>query len=147
MPKNNYLFGIDIGTRKVAAVIAEITEDRKLEVIGIGTAESRGLRKGVVVNLEATTAAVKKAQEEAELMAGVEMDSAFIGISGAHIKSFNSRGVVAVSGKNRVITREDIRRVIDQSKAVSIPPDRRSSISSPRSSSSTSRTASRTRWA
>jgi cell division protein FtsA len=124
MPKNNYLFGIDIGTRKVAAVIAEITEDRKLEVIGIGTAESRGLRKGVVVNLEATTAAVKKAQEEAELMAGVEMDSAFIGISGAHIKSFNSRGVVAVSGKNRVITREDIRRVIDQSKAVSIPPDR-----------------------
>jgi cell division protein FtsA len=124
MPKNNYVFGIDIGTRKVAAVIAEITEDRKLEVIGIGTAESRGLRKGVVVNLEATTAAVKKAQEEAELMAGVEMDSAFIGISGAHIKSFNSRGVVAVSGKNRVITREDIRRVIDQSKAVSIPPDR-----------------------
>ena len=124
MPKNNYLFGIDIGTRKVAAVIAEITEDRKLEVIGIGTAESRGLRKGVVVNLEATTAAVKKAQEEAELMAGVELDSAFIGISGAHIKSFNSRGVVAVSGKNRVITREDIRRVIDQSKAVSIPPDR-----------------------
>jgi len=124
MPKNNYLFGIDIGTRKVAAVIAEITEDRKIEVIGIGTAESRGLRKGVVVNLEATTAAVKKAQEEAELMAGVEMDSAFIGISGAHIKSFNSRGVVAVSGKNRVITREDIRRVIDQSKAVSIPPDR-----------------------
>jgi cell division protein FtsA len=124
MPKNNYLFGIDIGTRKVAAVIAEITEDRKIEVIGIGTAESRGLRKGVVVNLEATTAAVKKAQEEAELMAGVELDSAFIGISGAHIKSFNSRGVVAVSGKNRVITREDIRRVIDQSKAVSIPPDR-----------------------
>jgi cell division protein FtsA len=121
MPKNNYLFGIDIGTRKVAAVIAE---DRKIEVIGIGTAESRGLRKGVVVNLEATTAAVRKAQEEAELMAGVEMGAAYIGISGAHIKSFNSRGVVAVSGKNRVITREDIRRVIDQSKAVSIPPDR-----------------------
>jgi cell division protein FtsA len=124
MPKNNYLFGIDIGTRKVAAVIAEIAEDRKIEVIGIGTAESRGLRKGVVVNLEATTAAVRKAQEEAELMAGVEMGAAYIGISGAHIKSFNSRGVVAVSGKNRVITREDIRRVIDQSKAVSIPPDR-----------------------
>lgn len=124
MPKNNYVFGIDIGTRKVAAVIAEIAEDGKLEVIGIGTAESRGLRKGVVVNLEATTAAVRKAQEEAELMAGVEMDAAYIGISGAHIKSFNSRGVVAVSGKNRVITREDIRRVVDQSKAVSIPPDR-----------------------
>ncbi|MFZ2054482.1 MAG: cell division protein FtsA [Candidatus Aminicenantales bacterium] len=124
MPKNNYIVGLDIGTKKVAAIIGEITEDRKVEVIGIGTAESKGLRKGVVVNLEATTAAIKKAQEEAELMAGVEIDSAFVGISGAHIKSFNSRGVIAVSGKNREIAREDIRRVIDQSKAVSIPPDR-----------------------
>ncbi|HCS49747.1 MAG TPA: cell division protein FtsA [Candidatus Aminicenantes bacterium] len=124
MPKNSYIVGLDIGTKKVAAIIGEITEDRKVEVIGIGTAESKGLRKGVVVNLDATTAAIKKAQEEAELMAGVEIDSAFVGISGAHIKSFNSRGVIAVSGKNREITREDIRRVIDQSKAVSIPPDR-----------------------
>lgn len=124
MPKNSYVVGLDIGTKKVAAIIGEITEDRKVEVIGIGTAESKGLRKGVVVNLEATTAAIKKAQEEAELMAGVEIDSAFVGISGAHIKSFNSRGVIAVSGKNREISREDIRRVIDQSKAVSIPPDR-----------------------
>lgn len=124
MSKNNYIVGLDIGTKKVAAIIGEITEERKVEIIGIGTADSKGLRKGVVVNLEATTAAIKKAQEEAELMAGVEIDSAFIGISGAHIKSFNSRGVIAVSGKNREITREDIRRVIDQSKAVSIPPDR-----------------------
>jgi cell division protein FtsA len=124
MPKNNYIVGLDIGTKKVAAIIGEITEERKVEIIGIGTADSKGLRKGVVVNLDATTAAIKKAQEEAELMAGVEIDSAFIGISGAHIKSFNSRGVVAVSGKNREISREDIRRVIDQSKAVSIPPDR-----------------------
>jgi cell division protein FtsA len=124
MPKNSYIVGFDIGTKKVAAIIGEITEERKVEIIGIGTADSKGLRKGVVVNLEATTAAIKKAQEEAELMAGVEIDSAFVGISGAHIKSFNSRGVIAVSGKNREITREDIRRVIDQSKAVSIPPDR-----------------------
>jgi cell division protein FtsA len=124
MPKNSYIVGLDIGTKKVAAIIGEITEERKVEIIGIGTADSKGLRKGVVVNLEATTAAVKKAQEEAELMAGVEIDSAFVGISGAHIKSFNSRGVIAVSGKNREITRDDIRRVIDQSKAVSIPPDR-----------------------
>ncbi len=77
-----------------------------------------------MVNLDSTVTAIKKAQEEAELMAGVEIDSGFIGISGAHIKSFNSRGVIAASGKNREITREDIRRVIDQSKAVSIPPDR-----------------------
>jgi cell division protein FtsA len=124
MPKNRYIVGLDIGTKKVAAIIGEITEDYKVEVIGIGTAESKGLRKGVVVNLETTTAAIKKAQEEAELMAGVEIDAAFVGLSGAHIKSFNSRGVIAVSGKNREITREDIRRVIDQSKAVSIPPDR-----------------------
>ncbi len=124
MPRNSYIVGLDIGTKKVAAIIGEITEDRKVEVIGIGMAESKGLRKGVVVNLEATTTAIKKAQEEAELMAGVEIDSAFVGISGAHIKSFNSRGVIAVSGRNREITREDIRRVIEQSKAVSIPPDR-----------------------
>jgi len=124
MPKNNYIVGLDIGTKKTAAIIGEITEDKKIEIIGIGTTDSRGLRKGVVVNLEGTVSAIKKAQEEAELMAGVEIDSAFVGISGAHIKSFNSRGVVAVSGKNKEITPEDIERVIDQSKAVSIPPDR-----------------------
>jgi len=125
MPKSEYIVGLDIGTKKVTAVIGEITEDKKLEVIGIGTAESRGLRKGVVVNLDATSAAIKKAQEEAELMAGVEIASAYVGISGAHIRSFNSRGVIAVSGKDRKISREDVRRVIEQSKAVSIPPDRK----------------------
>ena len=124
MAKSSYVVGIDVGTKKVVALIGEVTEENKIEIIGIGAAESHGLRKGVVVNLEATTSAIKKAQEEAELMAGVEIDSAYIGISGAHIKSFNSRGVVAVSGKNREITREDIKRVIDQSKALSIPPDR-----------------------
>lgn len=124
MPKNSYIVGFDIGTKKVAAIIGEINEEKKVEIIGIGTAESKGLRKGVVVNLDATVEATKKAQEEAELMAGVEIDSAFIGLSGAHIKSFNSRGVIAVSGKNREISRDDIKRVIDQSKAVSIPPDR-----------------------
>lgn len=124
MPKNSYIVGLDIGTKKVAAIIGEITEERKVEIIGIGRADSKGLRKGVVVNLEATVEAIKKAQEEAELMAGVEIDSAYVGISGAHIKSFNSRGVIAVSGKNREVSREDIKRVIDQSKAVSIPPDR-----------------------
>jgi len=124
MPKNGYIVGFDIGTKKVTAIISEITEDNKVEIIGIGSSESRGLRKGVVVNLDATVDAINKAQEEAELMAGVEVDSGFIGISGAHIKSFNSRGVIAVSSKNREISREDINRVIDQSKAVSIPPDR-----------------------
>ncbi len=124
MAKNNYIVGFDIGTRKVVAIIGEVTEERKIEIIGIGTADSHGLRKGVVVDLDETTKALKKAQEEAELMAGVEIDSAFFGISGSHIKSFNSRGVVAVSGKNRVITREDVKRVIDKSKAIPIPPAR-----------------------
>jgi len=124
MPKNGYVVGLDIGTKKVTALIGEITEDRKVEVIGIGSADSKGLRKGVVVNLDITSSAIKKAQEEAELMAGVSIHAAFVGISGAHIKSFNSRGVIAVSGKNREITRDDVRRVIEQSKAVSIPPDR-----------------------
>ena len=124
MQKNNYIVGFDIGTKKTTAIIGEVTEEKKIEIIGIGTSDSRGLRKGVVVNLEATVDAIKKAQEEAELMGGVAIDSAFIGISGAHIKSFNSRGVIAVSGRNKEISREDINRVIDQSKAVSIPPDR-----------------------
>ncbi|MCI4445382.1 MAG: cell division protein FtsA [Candidatus Aminicenantes bacterium] len=124
MARNNYLVGLDIGTKKTVAIIGEITEEHKVEIIGIGVTDSRGLRKGVVVNLDQTISAIKRAQEEAELMAGVEIDSAYVGISGSHIKSFNSRGVVAVSGKNREITREDIRRVIDQARALSIPPDR-----------------------
>jgi len=124
MAKNGHIVAIDIGTRKVTALIGELNDERKTEVIGVGTAESKGLRKGVVVNLEATSEAIKKARQEAELMAGVTINSAFLGISGAHIKSFNSRGVIAVSGRNREITQDDIRRVIEQSKAVSIPPDR-----------------------
>lgn len=124
MPRPIYIVAFDVGTRKVVCLIGELTEDRKVEIIGIGTADSHGLRKGVVVDIDETTAAIKKAQEEAELMAGVEIESSFFGISGAHIKSFNSRGVIAVSGKNRTITREDVKRVVDQSKAIPIPPDR-----------------------
>lgn len=125
MPKSGYIVGFDLGTKKVCAIIGEITEEKKVEIVGIGLVDSRGgVRNGVVVNLDAATEALKRAREEAELMAGVEIASAYVGISGSHIKSFNSRGVVAVSGKNREITREDIHRVIDQSKAVSIPPDR-----------------------
>lgn len=125
MPKGGYIVGFDLGTKKVCAIIGEITEEKKVEIVGIGLVDSHGgMRNGVVVNLDAATEAIKRAREEAELMAGVEIASAYVGISGSHIKSFNSRGVVAVSGKNREITREDIHRVIDQSKAVSIPPDR-----------------------
>jgi cell division protein FtsA len=116
--------GLDIGTHKVCAIVAEITDEGRLDIIGIGQAESKGLRKGVVINLEATVDSIKRVVEEAELMAGVEIGSAYVGIAGSHVRGFNSRGVIAVSGKNRVIEREDIRRVIEAAKAVSIPADR-----------------------
>src|SRR5256714_1002206 len=95
-----------------------------LDIVGIGVAESRGIRRGVVVNLEAAVDSIKKAIEEAELMAGIEIDSVHLALSGPHIKGFNSRGVVAVAGKNREITREDVKRAIDAAKAVSLPTGR-----------------------
>ena len=89
-------------------------------MIGIGQSESKGLRKGVVINLEATVDAIKRVLEEAELMAGVEIDSVYVGIAGTHIKGFNSRGVIAVYSKNRTIDREDVKRVIEAAKATMI---------------------------
>src|SRR5256884_3473267 len=99
-------------------------EGEGLDIVGLGVAESRGIRRGVVVNLEAAVESIKKAIEEAELMAGVEIDSVHLALSGPHIKGFNSRGVIAVAGKNREITREDVRRAIDAAKAVSLPTGR-----------------------
>src|SRR3984893_16396799 len=119
--RERYLVGLDIGTSKVAAIISEMMDDGSLEIIGIGVAEAKGIRRGAVVNLEAAVDSIKKAVEEAELMAGVEVDSVYIAISGPHIKGFNSRGVIAVAGKNREITREDVRRAIDAAKAVALP--------------------------
>jgi cell division protein FtsA len=104
--------------------VAEVTDEGRLDIIGIGQAESKGLRKGVVINLEATIEAIKRVVEEAELMAGVEIGSSSVGIAGTHIRGFNSRGVIAVSSKNRVIEREDVNRAIEAAKAVSIPMDR-----------------------
>ena len=122
--KERYLVGLDVGTSKIAAIVGEIVDDGDLDVIGIGIAESRGIRRGVVVNLEAAVESIKKAIDEAELTAGVEIDSVHLGLSGAHVKAFNSRGVVAVAGKNREITREDVRRAIDAAKAVALPSGR-----------------------
>jgi cell division protein FtsA len=122
--KDRYIVGLDIGTHKVCAIVAEITEEGRLDVIGIGQTESKGLRKGVVINLDATIESIKKVVEEAELMAGVEIGSAYVGVAGTHIRGFNSRGVVAVSSKNRTIEREDVGRSIEAAKAVSIPLDR-----------------------
>src|SRR3981081_1188087 len=95
-----------------------------VDIVGPGGAESGGIRRGVVVNLEAAVESIKKAIEEAELMAGLEIDSVHLALSGPHIKGFNSRGVIAVAGKNREITREDVRRAIDAAKAVSLPTGR-----------------------
>jgi cell division protein FtsA len=122
--KERYLVGLDVGTSKVAAIVGEMTDDGGLDIIGLGLAESKGIRRGVVVNLEAAVESIKKAIDEAELTAGVEIDSVHLGLSGAHVKAFNSRGVVAVAGKNREITREDVRRAIDAAKAVALPSGR-----------------------
>ena len=113
--------GLDIGTTKVAAVVGEVTEDG-VDIIGNGSHPSAGLHKGVVVNIDATCASITKAVEEAEQMAGVEINTVFAGIAGGHITSFNNNGIVAV--KDREIGDEDVQRVIEQAKAVAIPMDR-----------------------
>lgn len=122
--ESNVIVGLDIGTTKICAIIAEQMEDGTLDIIGIGTAPSKGLRKGVVINIDVTVDSIKRALEEAELMAGVDVHSAFVGIAGGHIKGLNSRGVIAVSGKSREIGQKDIDRVVDAAKAVALPVDR-----------------------
>ena len=122
MPKrDNIIVGLDIGTSKVCAIVGEVTHDG-VDIIGIGSHPSRGLRKGVIVNLDATVESIKKAVEEAELMAGCDIGSVYAGISGSHIKGINSHSIVSV--KNRVITEKDIERVIDGASAVVMPMDR-----------------------
>jgi cell division protein FtsA len=122
MAKEDIIVGLDIGTTKVCAVIGEIDEDR-VEIIGVGTSPSHGLRKGVVVNIDSTIKSIENAVSEAELMAGVEVSSVFSGIAGGHIKGMNSHGVIAIS-RGREVTQSDVERVIDAAKAVSIPLDR-----------------------
>jgi cell division protein FtsA len=125
MPKSErYVVGLDIGSTKISCVVAEARENGTAHVVGLGEAPSRGLRRGVVVNLDTTSAAIKAAAEEAEVMAGVNVESATVGIAGAHIRSFNSRGVVALTGRDGAVSREDLRRVMDAAQAVSIPQDR-----------------------
>ena len=117
----NIVVGLDIGTTKICAVVGEVSGD-EINVIGIGTHPSIGLRKGVVVDIESTVESIKKAVEEAELMAGCEIRAVYAGIAGGHITSFNSRGIIAVKGPE--ITAVDVERVIDAARAVAIPMDR-----------------------
>jgi len=126
MKKNsdkNLIVGLDIGTSKVAAIVGEITPDGTIDVIGIGTNASRGLKKGVVVNLESTVHSIQRAVEEAELMAGCQINSVFVGIAGSHISSLNSNGVVGI--KESEVIPSDIERVIDAARAVVIPADQK----------------------
>ena len=119
--EENIVVGLDIGTTKICAVVGEVSHG-EINIIGIGTRPSIGLRKGVVVNIESTVESIKKAVEEAELMAGCEISSVYAGIAGGHITGFNSRGIVAIKGPE--ITQNDVDRVIDAARAVAIPMDR-----------------------
>ena len=115
------IVGLDIGTSKIVAMVAELTVDGRIEIIGLGQHDSRGLKKGVVVNIEATVASIQRALEEAELMADCKIRSVYTGIAGSHIRSFNSSGMVAI--KEKEVTEADVARVIETAKAVNIPTD------------------------
>ena len=117
----NLIVGLDIGTAKIAAIVGEITPDGYLEIIGMGSHASRGLKKGVVVNIDSTVGAIQRALEEAELMADCKIRDVYTGIAGSHIKGFNSHGMVAI--KDKEVTQMDVDRVIETAKAVSIPTD------------------------
>ena len=122
-PEKELIVGLDIGTSKVVAIVGEVQDDGELEVIGFGSHPSRGLKRGVVVNIEATVNSIQRAVEEAELMAGCEIHSVYTGIAGSHIRSLNSHGIVAI--RDREVGRSDVERVIDAARAVAIPADQR----------------------
>jgi cell division protein FtsA len=119
----NLIVGLDVGTSKVVAIVAEVAPDDRLEVIGLGSSASRGLKRGVVVNIESTVQSIQRAVEEAELMAGCEINSVYTGIAGSHVRSLNSHGIVAI--RDREVSQSDVERVIDAARAVAIPADQR----------------------
>ncbi|MCZ6525868.1 MAG: cell division protein FtsA [Gammaproteobacteria bacterium] len=119
----NLIVGLDIGTSKVVAIVGEISADDEIEIIGIGSSRSRGLKKGVVVNIESTVHSIQRAIEEAELMAGCEIHSVYAGIAGSHIRSLNSHGIVAI--RDHEVSTGDVDRVIDAARAVAIPADQK----------------------
>ncbi|HET7371049.1 MAG TPA: cell division protein FtsA [Gammaproteobacteria bacterium] len=122
-PEKRLIVGLDCGTSKVVAIVGEIKPNGGIEIIGIGSHPSRGLKKGVVVNIESTVQSIQRAVEEAELMAGCEIHSVFAGIAGSHVRSLNSHGIVAIRDKE--VTQGDVDRVIDAARAVAIPADQK----------------------
>ena len=121
--EKDLVVGLDIGTSKVVAIVCEINADGQVEIIGIGSHPSRGLKKGVVVNIESTVQSIQRAVEEAELMAGCQIHSVYAGIAGSHIRSLNSHGIVAI--RDNEVTAADVDRVIDAARAVAIPADQK----------------------
>ncbi len=121
--EKNMIVGLDIGTSKVVAIVGEISPDGDIEIIGIGSHPSKGLKKGVVVNIESTVHSIQRAVEEAELMAGCQIHSVYAGIAGSHIRSLNSHGIVAI--RDREVMSSDVERVIDAARAVAIPADQK----------------------
>ncbi len=122
-PDQNLIVALDVGTSKIAALVGQITEDSQIEVIGFGSYPSHGLKRGVVVNIESTVQSMQRAIEEAELMAGCQIHSAYTGIAGNHIRSLNSHGIVAI--RDREVNQSDVDRVIDAAKALAIPADQK----------------------
>jgi cell division protein FtsA len=123
MPKteDKYIVALDIGTSKVCVLVGEVNDRGQLEIIGKGTSPMKGTRRGNIINLDQAIDAVKKAVDEAEVMAGLQIESVFVGVAGDHIRSVNSRGVVSIAGKHKEIAREDIDRVIEASKSINVP--------------------------
>src|SRR5919106_1325461 len=122
-PDRDLIVGLDIGTSKVVTIVGEVADDEIIEVIGIGFHPARGLKKGVVVNIESTVQSIQRAVEEAELMAGCQIQSVYAGIAGSHIHSLNSHGNVAI--RNNEVTGGDVERVMDAAGAVAVPADQR----------------------
>lgn len=122
-PDKNLIVGLDIGTSKVVAIVGEITLEGTVDIIGVGSHASMGLKKGVVVNIESTVQSIQRAIEEAELMSGCQIHSVYTGIAGSHIRSLNSHGIVAI--RDHEVTQVDVDRVIEAAKAVAIPADQK----------------------
>jgi len=121
--EQDFIVGLDIGTSKVVAIVGDVGDDGSIEVVGIGSHPSRGLKKGVVVNIESTVQSIQRAVEEAELMAGCDIISVYTGIAGSHVRSLNSQGIVRV--RDREVSSGDVDRVIDAARAVAIPADQK----------------------
>lgn len=124
MPRGDIVVGLDVGTTKVASIVAEITPEKEVNIIGVGSNPAVGLRKGVVVDLGDTVRSIERAVEKAERMAGVDIEGVYVGVAGEHISSLNNQGVVAVSGSGGEVTEEDVERVLEAVKIISLPADR-----------------------